>query len=89
MRVGAVPFESMVVHCHVDALPEVTRFHWTYNTSRGVLPIQGGKMQNKIGVSTLHFTPGAMDIDSLQCWATNHVGRQETPCLFYIVQARK
>ncbi|XP_065167789.1 B-cell receptor CD22 [Atheta coriaria] len=87
MRVGAVPFESMVVHCHVDALPEVTRFHWTYNTSRGVLPIQGGKMQNKIGVSTLHFTPGAMDIDSLQCWATNHVGRQETPCLFYIVQA--
>ncbi|XP_018564247.2 hemicentin-1 [Anoplophora glabripennis] len=87
MRVGALPYETLVVQCHVDAIPSVSRFSWTYNTSRGVLPVQSGKMQNHGNVSILHFTPGSDDVESLSCWATNNVGRQQTPCLFYILPA--
>lgn len=88
-RVGTIAHESVAVECHVDAEPAVTRFHWTYNTSRGVSPVQGAKQQNQGGVSTLHFTVGAQEVDSLACWATNDVGRQVEPCLFYIVPAFK
>ncbi|KAJ8941647.1 hypothetical protein NQ314_010291 [Rhamnusium bicolor] len=87
MRVGALPYETLVVQCHVDSIPDVTRFSWTYNTSKGVLPVQGAKLQNKGNVSLLHFTPGTDDVESLSCWAANDVGRQLTPCLFYIVPA--
>lgn len=89
MRVSALPAETLVVQCHVDAIPDVTRFHWTYNTSKGVNPVKGAKMQNKGNVSVLHFSPGIIDLESLSCWATNDVGRQESPCLFYIVPAGK
>ncbi|XP_031352494.1 hemicentin-2 isoform X2 [Photinus pyralis] len=87
MRVGALSHEALTVDCHVDALPEVTRFSWTYNTSKGVLPVQGARIHNENGVSTLHFVPGTADLESLACWATNSVGRQEKPCLFYIIPA--
>ncbi|CAH0550171.1 unnamed protein product, partial [Brassicogethes aeneus] len=87
MRVGMLPLETLVIQCHVDAVPRVTRFSWTYNTSRGVLPVQGAKMQNTGNLSVLHFNPGTEDLESLSCWATNEVGRQQTPCLFYIVPA--
>lgn len=82
-------FETVEAHCYVDAMPPVTRFHWTYNTSRGVNPVKGARMQNKEDTSVLHFSPGAADVESLSCWATNDVGRQGTPCLFYIVPASK
>lgn len=88
-KIASVTYENMIVQCHVEAIPEVIRFHWTYNTSKGVLPMQGAKMQNTGDVSTLHFTPGTNDIESLSCWATNSVGRQETPCLFHIIPADK
>ncbi|KAJ8957745.1 hypothetical protein NQ318_017643 [Aromia moschata] len=87
MRVGALPYETIVVQCHVDAVPEVTRFSWTYNTSKGVLPVQGAKTQNKGNVSLLHFTPDTDDVESVSCWASNGVGRQEVPCVFRIVPA--
>nr|XP_023016282.1 hemicentin-2-like [Leptinotarsa decemlineata] len=87
VRVGALPFETLVVQCHVDSIPDVTRFSWTYNTSRGVLPVHGAKMENQGNVSILHFTPGSDDIESLACWASNSVGRQASPCLFHIVPA--
>lgn len=89
MRVGALSYETLVVQCHVDSVPEVTRFSWTYNTSKGVLPVQGAKIENIGDTSILHFTPGTDDLESLSCWATNDVGRQLTPCLFYIVPAGK
>mgnify|MGYP005986154005 FL=1 len=88
MRVGAVPYETLVVQCHVDAVPGDVRFSWTYNTSKGVLPVLGAKMLNNGGVSTLHFTP-TDDLESLSCWATNDVGKQEQPCVFEIVPAGK
>lgn len=89
MRVGAIPHKNLIAHCHVDAVPEVNKFSWTYNTSKGVLPVQGAKMQNVKGVSMLQFTPASLDIESLSCWASNDVGRQEVPCTFYIVPASK
>ncbi|KAF5299763.1 hypothetical protein FQA39_LY11433 [Lamprigera yunnana] len=87
VRVGALSHEALTVDCHVNALPEVTRFSWTYNTSKGVLPVKGARIHNQDGVSTLHFIPGTTDLESLACWATNSVGRQESPCLFYIIPA--
>ncbi|XP_015837630.1 hemicentin-2 isoform X2 [Tribolium castaneum] len=87
MRVGIVKHEPLVVQCHVDSIPEDVRFSWTYNTSKGVFPVLGAKMHNNGGVSTLHFNPSTEDIDSLSCWATNDVGKQEQPCLFYIIPA--
>lgn len=89
MRVGAIPHKMLVAHCHVDAIPEVTKFSWTYNTSKGVMPVQGAKMKNVKGVSMLQFTPASMDIESLSCWSNNTAGKQEVPCIFYIVPASK
>ncbi|GJQ65849.1 hypothetical protein Trydic_g3951 [Trypoxylus dichotomus] len=89
MRVGIVPDEETIIKCHVDAVPNFVRFSWTYNTSQGVLPVQGARIENKEGVSTLHFIPGSADIDSLSCWASNVVGRQEMPCLFHVIPASK
>ncbi|CAH1116559.1 unnamed protein product [Phaedon cochleariae] len=87
VRVGALPFETLSVQCHVDAVPDVTRFSWTYNTTRGVLPVQGAKTENLGNVSILHFTPPSRDVEALACWASNSVGRQRDPCLFFIVPA--
>lgn len=87
MRVGGLPFETLVVQCTVDAVPEVTKFSWTYNTSRGVFAVQSDKINNRGDTSLLHFTPSSDDVESLSCWASNNVGPQETPCLFYIVPA--
>lgn len=89
MRIGALSQETLTIDCHVDAVPEVTRFSWTYNTTKGVLPVQGARIRNQGGVSTLNFTPGTTNLDSLACWASNSVGRQDTPCLFYLVPAGK
>ncbi|CAG9860290.1 unnamed protein product [Phyllotreta striolata] len=87
MRVGALPLETLAVQCHVDSVPEVSRFSWTYNTSKGVLPVHGGKIESRGDVSILRFTPGSDDVESLSCWASNSVGRQQRPCLFFITPA--
>ncbi|KAK9710824.1 hypothetical protein QE152_g25791 [Popillia japonica] len=87
MSVGLLPHGLTTIKCHVDAVPNSVRFSWTYNTSQGVLPVQGARIENKDDVSTLHFNPGTADIDSLSCWASNVVGRQEIPCLFHVVPA--
>ncbi|KAK9880427.1 hypothetical protein WA026_011674 [Henosepilachna vigintioctopunctata] len=87
IRVGLVSNEELRIQCQVDAVPEVTRFFWTYNTTRGVLRVQGGRVKNKGGISTLQFRPPDDEIRSLSCWAANDLGRQETPCLFYVVPA--
>lgn len=89
MRVGGLPFETIVVQCNVDAVPEVVRFSWTYNTSKGVFAVQSNKVDNRGDTSLLHFTPSTDDVLSLSCWASNSVGQQENPCLFYIVPAGK
>lgn len=88
IHVGAVPHETVLVKCHVDASPAVVKFSWTYNNSRDVLPVQGANRMNNNGViSQLHFTPGGGDLGTLACWASNTVGRQSAPCLFHLVPA--
>ncbi|XP_044746121.1 hemicentin-1 [Coccinella septempunctata] len=88
-RVGAIPQKKIQVQCHVESVPEVNRFYWTYNTSRNVLRVQGSKMENKGGVSTLYFEvpPAENEIQSLSCWAANDLGPQDVPCLFILVPA--
>lgn len=88
-EVSAMPFEMLVLHCHVDSSPEVEKFSWTYNSSTAVHSIQNGEMVNDGGVSVLHIIPESSDMDSISCWAQNQVGHQEVPCVFYIVPASK
>ncbi|KAF7281767.1 hypothetical protein GWI33_004282 [Rhynchophorus ferrugineus] len=87
VQLGMVPYETLVAQCVVDSVPPVNRFFWTYNTTRDVLPIQGGQMQNKGNVSILHLPSAHEDIKGLSCYAENDVGKQTVPCYFQIVQA--
>ncbi|XP_018318649.1 hemicentin-1 [Agrilus planipennis] len=95
MRVGvSYQHGTIIVDCHVEAIPDVTRFWWTYNTSKGVLPVSmqdsSSHIHNNDGTSTLHFSPENIhDVRSLACWASNSVGRQSNPCIFYIVPANR
>lgn len=87
-RIGSVPFKEQSVECQVESVPEVTKFFWTYNTSREVLRVRDAKIQNVDSSSTLHFSPYHMDdLQSLSCWAQNDLGQQKEPCLFYVVIA--
>lgn len=87
VRVGVIPYETIIAQCVVDSVPPVNRFFWTYNTSKGVFPVQGAKIQNKGNVSVVHFPADSEDVRSLQCWAENDMGKQETPCYFHVVSA--
>ncbi|XP_060524605.1 hemicentin-1 isoform X2 [Cylas formicarius] len=87
IRIGIIPHETIVAQCLVDSVPPVNRFSWTYNTSKGVLPVQGAKIQSKGNASVLHFDLREGDVESLACWATNDMGKQEKPCIFHIVPA--
>lgn len=89
MYVGAVVHEMVSVRCHVEASPNIVKFSWTYNNSRDVLPVLGARVNNNGLMSQLHFTPVAGELGTLACWASNDVGRQQTPCLFHLVPARK
>lgn len=77
----------VTVRCHVVASPSIVKFSWTYNNSRDVLPVQGARVNNNALTSQLHFTPTTGELGTLACWASNEVGRQQTPCLFHLVQA--
>ncbi|CAG9765891.1 unnamed protein product [Ceutorhynchus assimilis] len=87
VKIGVISYEKIMAQCIVDSVPPVNRFFWTYNTSEGVFPVQGAKMQNKGNVSLLHFPGDSNDVTSLQCWAENDVGKQQSPCYFRILPA--
>ncbi|XP_045461222.1 hemicentin-1 isoform X1 [Harmonia axyridis] len=89
IRVGAIPQKKIKVECHVESVPEVNKFYWTYNTSRNVLRVQGSRMENKGSISTLYFEipSSENEVHSLSCWAANDLGPQVVPCLFLLVPA--
>ncbi|XP_019764503.2 hemicentin-2 [Dendroctonus ponderosae] len=87
VRIGVIPYETIVVQCVIDSVPTVNRFFWTYNTTQGVFPVKGAKIESKGNVSVLYLNAYDEAIGSLQCWAENEVGKQATPCYFYVVPA--
>ncbi|KAL5283451.1 hypothetical protein ACFFRR_005995 [Megaselia abdita] len=87
--VGAVNMLSMSVKCEVDAdPPESVKFSWTYNNTRNVSPVLNSRVQNHGLVSTMEYLPQSdTELVTLACWASNSVGRQQTPCLVHILPA--
>ncbi|KAL6256355.1 hypothetical protein P5V15_012472 [Pogonomyrmex californicus] len=83
-------YETVLLKCEVEALPDDVRFSWTYNGTIGdVLPIPNSRIESKGLKSMLAYTANAeTDYGTLACWASNSIGRQKTPCIFNIVPAK-
>lgn len=92
VTIGALRHDPVKVLCEVDADPgdEELRFSWTLQRGREVLPLPGTRAVKRGAISELVYTPVAeSDFGTLACWASNSVGRQETPCNFHIIHASK
>ena len=68
--------------CEVDSYPESSDFRWLYNSTQGSFEIPNAK-------SVMSFLNYAVSEGGEQgevlCWASNEVGKQEDPCVFYVV----
>lgn len=88
MRVGAIPFDAITAHCVIDSVPPVNKFYWTYNTTSGVFPVHASYIESKGNSSIVHFPEDSQEeVESLQCWAENDVGKQDVPCYFIVIPA--
>ncbi|XP_062703212.1 uncharacterized protein LOC109406630 isoform X3 [Aedes albopictus] len=88
--IGSLSMQSQVVKCEVDAdPPDGVRFSWTYNSTRNVSPVLNSRINSHGLVSTMNYLPQIdAELVTLQCWASNSVGRQMMPCLFHILPAK-
>ena len=68
--------------CEVDSHPTSSDYRWLYNSSQGSFEIPNAK-------SLMSFMNYAVSDGGEQgevlCWASNEVGEQENPCVFYVV----
>ena len=68
--------------CEVDSHPPSGDYRWLYNSSQGSFEIPNAK-------SLMSFMNYAVSDGGEQgevlCWASNEVGEQESPCVFYVV----
>jgi hypothetical protein len=68
--------------CQVDSHPTSSDYRWLYNSSQGSFEIPNAK-------SLMSFMNYAVSDGGEQgevlCWASNEVGEQVDPCVFYVV----
>ncbi|XP_045527790.1 hemicentin-1-like isoform X2 [Pieris brassicae] len=85
---GALKHETVMLHCSVDANPEVVSFHWTFNNSGEQIELPP-RLSSVLGhTSTLNYTPSTdMEYGTLACYGENSVGQQKVPCVFQLVAA--
>ncbi|XP_067130534.1 protein turtle-like isoform X2 [Centruroides vittatus] len=83
---GIARDELMNITCEVEADPEDVTFHWALNNT-----IENIKINNFTSngtISILRYTPRKMlGYGALQCWASNSIGTQKTPCIIRIIPA--
>ncbi|XP_068232062.1 nephrin-like [Palaemon carinicauda] len=86
---GVSKLEDAQVTCQVDAVPQVTRFYWTFNNTAETLEVPESKFTVGLGGrSVVVYTPMSdLDYGTLLCTAENMVGRQTIPCVFHIIPA--
>ncbi|XP_045111963.1 hemicentin-1-like isoform X1 [Portunus trituberculatus] len=88
---GVALLERTNITCAVDADPVNVSFNWTFNNSlrRDQDQTLPSSRYTQDGLrSTLTYTPTSeRDYGTLQCYATNVVGKQEEPCSFTLISA--
>ncbi|XP_071533060.1 protein turtle homolog B-like isoform X3 [Panulirus ornatus] len=86
---GVSKLEDAQVTCQVDAVPQVTRFFWTFNNTAESLEVPQERFTVGLGGrSVVIYTPMSdLDYGTLLCTAENMVGRQAVPCVFHIIPA--
>ncbi|XP_042213244.1 nephrin-like isoform X2 [Homarus americanus] len=86
---GVSKLEKAQVTCQVDAVPQVTRFFWTFNNTAESLEVPRERFTESLGGRTVVvYTPMSdLDYGTLLCSSENMVGRQAVPCVFHIIPA--
>nr|XP_045602790.1 nephrin-like [Procambarus clarkii] len=86
---GVSKLEEAQVTCQVDAVPQVSRFYWTFNNTAESVDVPQERFSIGLGSrSVVKYTPMSdLDYGSLLCTAENIVGRQTVPCVFHIIPA--
>lgn len=83
--------ETVSVLCELEANPANLKFFWKFNNSNkasSLVDIPPNLVATDKRKSTLLYTPTSEhDYGTLLCEATNEVGSQREPCVFYIIPA--
>nr|XP_022909798.1 nephrin-like [Onthophagus taurus] len=84
---GAAKDEPLRIECKVDAEPPPTSYRWSFNSTPGISK-DLNQYASEPGGGVLTYVPRTLaDYGTLQCWATNTLGSQRTPCIYQIVRA--
>lgn len=74
--------------CEVDSDPQNVTFQWFLNNSSKTIEIKSFTTNGTNSVAS--YSPKSrFDYGTLLCWATNTLGRQNKPCIFYVIPAGK
>uniref|UniRef100_A0A453Z0K3 Ig-like domain-containing protein n=1 Tax=Anopheles gambiae TaxID=7165 RepID=A0A453Z0K3_ANOGA len=86
--IGASRNENVEIPCHIFADPPARSFHWRFNNSAEILPVDAHRYTSQGNISILNYAPVTdQDFGTLTCWAVNEVGPQSQPCTFQLVLA--
>lgn len=94
MNITTIHGQALKLRCEVEADPEDDiKIAWTHNNTKGdILPLRTTHIfhQNNKPISTLEYKLDTnSDFETLACWASNSVGRQNSPCIFNIARPSK
>ncbi|XP_025991597.2 nephrin isoform X1 [Solenopsis invicta] len=85
---GVAKQEKANISCQVDANPPEVQFKWTFNNSAESIDVAAGHIARAGTSSIVSYTPMTeLDYGTLLCWARNHIGQQQVPCVYHIIPA--
>ncbi|XP_041969779.1 hemicentin-1-like [Aricia agestis] len=85
---GAMKDSTLEFTCDIDSNPEPSSFEWILNRSGEDIVLPPSSFETSGHKSVLKFTPSEdRDFGELSCYASNSVGKQETPCVYKLVAA--
>ncbi|KYQ57083.1 Nephrin, partial [Trachymyrmex zeteki] len=85
---GVAKQEKANISCQVDANPPEVQFKWTFNNSAESIDVAAGHIARAGTSSIVSYTPMTeLDYGTLLCWASNHIGQQQVPCVYHIIPA--
>lgn len=80
----------MTVTCEIDAVPPMVTFHWRFNSSGDVVDIAESHIASQGLKSSLSYVARTeLDYGTLQCWGSNPLGKQKSPCRFRVIPAER
>ncbi|XP_071641585.1 neural cell adhesion molecule 2 isoform X2 [Temnothorax longispinosus] len=87
---GVAKQEKANISCQVDANPPEVQFKWTFNNSAESIDVAAGHIARAGTSSIVSYTPMTeLDYGTLLCWASNHIGQQQVPCVYHIIPAER